>query len=176
MRFTPVHSPWSVLFCALFGVRSAFIDLEPTFFIDCHEPDEVDPGGAIVITPWTGETPQDQSGQGTRLRVDHQHLRRLNAALLVEDPPNGWLTMGNTAQGDPGGAVLMIFHHDRREDQGPRLMVFIPMEVPMSVTRSPMRHSLLYTRLRYFRRVPANVFVYTAAYVRDADWSHWKGS
>lgn len=147
--------------------------MEPIFL--SHPTADVSPGGAVVVTPWTGETPAAKRGQGVRLQVNHKYLARSSAALVVEPPANGWLTMGKTAHGSPAGEVLTIYQGERPADQAQRLMIFIPMEVSMSPTPTPMRHSLLYTRPRFLRRTPANVFVLTAAYIPDTDGSHWKG-
>lgn len=147
--------------------------MEPIFL--SHPTADVSPGGAVVVTPWTGETPAAKRGQGVHLQVNHKYLARSSAALVVEPPANGWLTMGKTAHGSPAGEVLTIYQGERPADQVQRLMIFIPMEVSMSPTHTPMRHCLLYTRPRFLRRTPANVFVYTAAYIPDTDGSHWKG-
>lgn len=85
------------------------------------------------------------------------------------------LTMGKTAHGSPAGELSNIFQRVRRDDEDPQLLTFIPMEVSMSPTHTPMRHSLQYMRPQYLRRTPANVFAYTAAYVPDTDGSHWRG-
>lgn len=87
----------------------------------------------------------------------------------------GWLSMGKTARRVPRGEVLTIYQLDRSENQVPRLMVFIPKGVAMSMESSPMRHSLLHMRPWYLRRTPADVCIYTAAYILDDDGSHWRG-
>lgn len=129
----------------------------------------------MVITPWTGATPAAQPCQDVRLQVDNRFLARSNTALVVEPRVKGRLTMGKTAHGSPAGELSNIFQRVRRDDEDPQLLTFIPMEVSMSPTHTPMRHSLQYMRPQYLRRTPANVFAYTAAYVPDTDGSHWRG-
>lgn len=96
------------------------------------------------------------------LCVNHMHFARCKTALVVEPLRNGRLSMGKTAQNNEDGERMAVSHLEREENKLSRLLVFIPIKA-LLCDCSPLRHALLFTRVRFLRRTPASVFIFTAA-------------